>query len=122
MGRELFNYRNHPPQFFFYRYEFGTRPRRFAADVDDVRAFGNHLFSMSDGAIDRDEFTAIAKTVRRDIENSHHQRPLSVVQKTAGEFPFTWRHRLSRLIGPGDEHRGTGRFAVSLLNMVPALV
>ena len=51
----------------------GDRPRagRFAAEVDDGRAFLNEVLRTTDGLFGPVELSAVRKRVRRDVDDSH---------------------------------------------------
>ena len=54
----------------------GAWAGRFAAEVDDVGAFRNHIACASEGFLWAKEFAAIGKGIWRDIDDAHHERVL----------------------------------------------
>ena len=49
------------------------RPRRFAADVDQVGSFGGELLGANAGGVGGGISSGVAKAVRRDVEHAHDQ-------------------------------------------------
>jgi len=53
--------------FFFGRHSSGIGARRLTADIDNGCARAYHVFSVSDGAINRSKPSAIRKGIRCDV-------------------------------------------------------
>jgi hypothetical protein len=58
-------------------HHFAARPRRFAADVDDVRALRQHFLGMREGTFEIAKLPAVTETIRRDVQDAHHKRALA---------------------------------------------
>ena len=59
----------------------------FAADVQDVRSLGHELQGMRDRLLGLEELPPIRKTIGRDIDDPHHQRPAPQRQRASAELP-----------------------------------
>ena len=90
-----------------------ARPRRLAADVEDVRAAREQRLAMLDGARRIEEGAAVGEAVGRDVDDAHDPRRLR-------------RGRANRLRGAGArrgdalEQRGDGRRRGMLRRLRPA--
>jgi hypothetical protein len=74
LARECFDDRNHAGDFGFGIDRFGARPRGFAANVEQVRAFFDNLQSLLDRALRLDEVSAIGKRIGRDVDDAADAR------------------------------------------------
>ena len=62
---------NNPPQLFVFRNRNVTRPCRFAADIDDRRAIGDHGPGARDSCGKVGMAPAVGERIRRHVENAH---------------------------------------------------
>ena len=69
-------HRRQPRQFVVRRYRLGAAigAGGFRADVEDIGALFRHDAGMGDGLAGIDEFAAVGKGIRGDVENAHDQR------------------------------------------------
>src|ERR1041385_3972643 len=102
-AREGFDYRYNAVDLFLKRNRLAARPRRFTANVDDIDAFGNHLFSLGQRGVEGGELSAVAEAIRRDIKNAHDERALTDGHSVVLNLPKLPSHRLGwRRIAAGD--------------------
>ncbi len=64
-------HRRYPAKLLFRGNGSVAGPGRFAADVDDRRALGNHRVSARDGGLGVEMPSAVGKRIRRHVENAH---------------------------------------------------
>src|SRR5262245_34607920 len=76
------HHRQHPAQFLLGRGGDRARPRRLAADIDDVGALRNKTQAIVDGLRWIKMLSAVGKGVGCDVEDRHHPDP---VERQAGE-------------------------------------
>src|SRR5438128_2228100 len=69
-----------------------SRSRRFAADVDDVGTFFNHLSCLSERRIRAKELAAVRERVGRDVEDSHDEAAPRKVELPAADLPQRFTH------------------------------
>ena len=74
-GGEAFDHRHDARQFLALVHAFGTRPGRFAADIEDIGPFGRELQPMGDGLLGCGVAAAIRETVGRHVDDTHDQGP-----------------------------------------------
>jgi hypothetical protein len=85
---QTFQHRNQPSELFGLTDARGTRTHGFRADIDDVRALFLQFHGACEGAVWIAIFPAVGKRIRRDVENSHHQRAFAQLQGLVSKFPF----------------------------------
>jgi len=68
------DHRHHAIEFFFGRDRRRAGSGRFAADIDDVDAVGDHLLRMRQRQLERIEAATIGEGIGRDVQDAHHQR------------------------------------------------
>src|SRR6185312_15818221 len=73
--------------FFFRGDRLSTGSRRLATYIDDVGALRHHSLSLRHRIVDRDKQPAIAKTIRRNIQNAHDERSLTNGHFEVPDFP-----------------------------------
>jgi hypothetical protein len=61
-------------QFLVFGHGFCARAGRFAADVEDVRTFGEHLFGACERGLERRVPAAVVEAVRRRVQHAHDER------------------------------------------------
>ncbi len=78
----------HAPQFLVERHGLGARPRGFAADVEDVRAFRRRVaVACSTAALVIEEPAAVGEAVGRDVDDPHDERPAAELDHAVAELP-----------------------------------
>jgi len=80
---QRFDYRNHALELFVEWHGRRARTRRFPANIDNVSAVANHVGSLRERSVTRDETAAIGKRIRRYVENAHDQRTLEGQREAA---------------------------------------
>ena len=91
-SRQFLHDRNDPLQFFLKGDWCGARPGRFTANVEDVRSLLDQRHAMRDCRVKCNEGAAVRETVRRDVDNPHHQRPATNRQYAIWQVPFHTCH------------------------------
>src|SRR5207245_7043314 len=82
------------------RYFLRPGTRRFAADVDQIRAGKLHCHRMLGGARRVEKLAAVGKTVRRNVQHPHDERPFAEHQCARRESKpesFSAKHAASSL-------------------------
>ena len=69
---DRFNYRYNAGDFLLVRQQRIARPRRFAADIQNVRAVPYHILCVLECRIYGVPFSAVGKGIRRHVQNAHH--------------------------------------------------
>ncbi len=77
VGRQRAQYRQHATQLFFDRHRFSPRPRRLAANVEQIGALRTQRPSLRDRRVGIEEPAAIRETVRRRVDDAHDQWPFA---------------------------------------------
>ncbi len=80
--------RNQPPQLLGFGNARRTRPRRFRADVDDVRAFLFELNGAREGPVWILILAAIGKRIGGDVQNAQNESSLSQLDLPVANLPF----------------------------------
>ncbi len=97
-ARQRCDHRQHPRLLRFGIDRAGARPGRFAANIDDRGALRLHREGRLDRRIAVGEQAAVGKTVRRDVDDTHHNRLGAEGEATAvGERPEN-RFRRDRIL------------------------
>ena len=91
-----FDHRDDATQFFLERTLLRARARRFAADIERVRALLGQLQSVRDRLIDGAVLAAIGERIRRDVDDADHARAIEL-EDAAGAVELRG----------GVEHAGT---------------
>src|ERR1051325_2256592 len=86
-----------PPHFLVLRDACAPRPCGFAADVYDVRSICDHPFGVRPHAPGRAELPTIAKAIRREVDDAHHERALAYGEHTSRKLPFTNTHHKAKV-------------------------
>ena len=76
LAPQLLDYGQNAPKLFLRGNRSGAGARRFAADIEDVRAVVLELQCARDGCFRIEIFSAVGETIRRDIQNAHDQGAL----------------------------------------------
>ena len=71
------------------------RPRRFAANIDDVGAFLFDLFPARDRLVAIEILAAIGKRIWRDVEDTHDSRSFAEWYRSARQIPDVFLSHLS---------------------------
>ena len=74
---ERLDHRQSAPDLLVDRHRVRARPRRFAADIDDVGAFGVQPQPVGDRRRRLEKLPAVREAVRGDVDHAHEQRAAS---------------------------------------------
>ena len=69
------------------RHWLSTRSRAFAADVEDVGAVGSQLQRMPHRHILIKKLAAVREAIRRNVDDSHQERPPSQIKRAGPQSP-----------------------------------
>ena len=83
--------RDHPRELLVLGDRRRARPRRFAADVDDVGAVVLHRPRVRERTRRIDIPAAVGERIGRDVEHAHHERPREVERVAAAAKPIVTR-------------------------------
>ena len=101
---QTLEHRDQAAQFLGFGNPHGARTRGFRADVDDVGALLFQLDGVRESAVGIEEFSAVGKRVRRDVQDAHQQRPLAQLQSLIAELPFEALPKHAELRSSSQRH------------------
>src|SRR5258708_15549727 len=65
-----------------------SRPRRLAANVENIGPFFQQFLGMFDGPLAVEKLAAVGKRIRSDIHDTHDQRALAELQRPPAQIPL----------------------------------
>ena len=89
---QLLNHRDYARELLVRRNRVRPGPRRFAAHVYDLGAVSRHSPPLLHRFLRGEEFTAVRKGIRRDVEHAHDHRARGEIECAAVDFPKRLTH------------------------------